>query len=213
MSTFGRRILERRTHLGLSQDELANKTGVSRVAISKLELGESQDTRSTNLFKIADALKCSPYWLLTGKGDPLNGDNIHHQRANEASYSYPKLDWVNAGMWNDSAHGTYPDEWIDTSVYAGESGFWLDVKGDSMTSPSGLSIYEGMQVLVSPQERLSSGKFVVARINGSNEATLKKYVEDGGSAYLMPLNPQYPTLPFTKDCSIEGVVVEIRMKV
>ncbi|MEY0291159.1 LexA family protein [Providencia rettgeri] len=213
MSTFGERILERRTHLGLSQDELAKKASVSRVAISKLELGESQDTRSTNLFKIAEALKCSPSWLLTGKGDPLNGDNIHNQRANDAQYSYPKLDWVNAGMWNDSVCGTYPEEWISTNVYAGESGFWLDVKGDSMTSPNGLSIYEGMQVLVSPQAHLSSGRFVVARINGSNEATLKKYVEDGGNAYLMPLNPQYPTLPFTKDCSIEGVVVEIRMKV
>lgn len=218
MSTFGKRLLSRRTELGMSQDDLAKLTGVSRVTISKIELGDSQDTRSANLFKIASALKCSPRWLLDGSEpvseEPTDEPNVLNPRSNDpAKYTYPKLNWISAGSWNGCETTIAPDEWISTNIYAGENGYWLDVKGDSMTSAGDFSIFEGMQVLVSPIEEARSGKFVVARINGSDESTLKQYVEDGGQIFLKPLNPRYPLIPFTRDCVIEGVVMEIRMKV
>ncbi|EQB1035183.1 helix-turn-helix transcriptional regulator, partial [Escherichia coli] len=39
--SFGGRLLMRRVQLGMSQDDLAKLTGVSRVTISKIELGDS----------------------------------------------------------------------------------------------------------------------------------------------------------------------------
>ncbi|HEY3984981.1 LexA family transcriptional regulator [Cedecea sp.] len=215
-SSFGERLLARRTELGLSQDELAKKTGVSRVTISKIELGGSQDTRSSNLFKIAEALKCSPRWLLDGtkdKGFEVD-KNVTNPKANRPpNYRYPKLTWVSAGPWNCEDYPAYPEDWIGSDVYAGEHGFWLDVRGDSMTSPGDFSIFEGMEILVSPDQEVYPGKFVVARLKGSGEATLKQYVEDAGQRFLKPLNPRYPMISINGNCEIVGVVVEMRMKI
>ena len=215
MSTFGERLYQRRIELGLSQDELAKRTGVSRVTISKIELGDSQDTRSSNLFRIAEALKCSPKWLLDGTEDKeiIPDCNVQNPKPNDQAYSYPKLSWVSAGIWNGVSECPYPEEWIKTDVDAGDGGFWLEVKGDSMTSPGDFSIFEGMEVLISPEKEIHSGKFVVARLKDSGEATLKQYIEDAGSCFLKPLNPRYPLIPINGNCEIVGVVVEMRMKI
>lgn len=214
--SFGERLLARRTELGLSQDDLAKKTGVSRVTISKIELGGSQDTRSSNLFKIAEALKCSPRWLLDGsEGKEFEVDkNVTNPKANHpASYRYPKLTWVSAGPWNSEDNPAFPEDWIGSDIYAGENGFWLDVRGDSMTSSGDFSIFEGMEILVSPDQEVHPGKFVIARLKESGEATLKQYVEDAGQRFLKPLNPRYPMIPINENCEIVGVVVEMRMKI
>lgn len=215
MKTFGERLYSRRNELGMSQDELARKTGVSRVTISKIELGDSQDTRSANLFRIAEALRCSPRWLLDGTQDsekPSGLANVENPHPNLPTYRYPKISWVCAGLWNGCDSPDFPDEWISTDVNAGENGFWLDVKGDSMTSAGEFSILEGMEVLVAPEKEPRSGSYVVARLRDSGEATLKQYVEDAGSRFLKPLNPRYPLIPMHGNCEVIGVVVEMRMK-
>ncbi|EID1840837.1 helix-turn-helix domain-containing protein [Escherichia coli] len=215
--SFGGRLLMRRVQLGMSQDDLAKLTGVSRVTISKIELRDSQDTRSSNLFRIADALKCSPKWLLDGSA-PSPTDSIQNVRnpkpVSPNRYRYPKLTWVSAGPWNCEDYIAYPEEWIGSDIYAGDHGFWLEVKGDSMTSQNGeFSIFEGMNILVNPDKEVFSGKYVVARLKNSGEATLKQYIEDAGQCFLKPLNPRYPLIPINGDCEIIGVVVEMRMQI
>jgi SOS-response transcriptional repressor LexA len=49
-----------------------------------------------------------------------------------------------------------------------------------MTNPNGLpTIPEGATVIVDPDVEPLHGKIVVARIDGTNEATVKKLVIDG----------------------------------
>lgn len=76
-----------------------------------------------------------------------------------------------------------------------------------MTSPSGLSIPEGMLILVDTEADAQSGKLVVAKLTESNEATFKKLVEDSGQKFLKPLNPAYPMVAINGNCKIVGVVV------
>lgn len=66
------------------------------------------------------------------------------------------------------------ENWHDTTVDCSEDSFWLDVQGDSMTAPAGLSIPEGMIILVDPEVEPRNGKLVVAKLEGENEATFKK---------------------------------------
>lgn len=49
-------VKEIREELGLSQEALANKSGVSRTIISGLESGKIKETSTKTLFKIANAL-------------------------------------------------------------------------------------------------------------------------------------------------------------
>lgn len=68
-NTIGKRIRSRRKTLSLTQRELGERVGISSAAISQLEKGESKNPSSENLLLIAEALKCSPHWLQTGKGN------------------------------------------------------------------------------------------------------------------------------------------------
>ena len=50
------KIKEFRKELNMSQEELANKAGISRATLSKLESGRNVEVSTNTLSKIADAL-------------------------------------------------------------------------------------------------------------------------------------------------------------
>lgn len=56
---MGYNLKKIRESRGLTQEELAEKSGVSRVTISRLENGSQKDLMVGNLNKIAAALECS----------------------------------------------------------------------------------------------------------------------------------------------------------
>lgn len=64
------RIKERRAVLGLTQQDVATKVGVSRVAVTKWENGDSQNIRLGNLLTLSKCLDCSVLWLISGKDTP-----------------------------------------------------------------------------------------------------------------------------------------------
>lgn len=66
MKTISDRIKIRRTELQLSQRDLADKIGVTSVAVSRWELDYSQP-KGKNLLSLSKALKCTPNWLLNGR--------------------------------------------------------------------------------------------------------------------------------------------------
>lgn len=56
---MGYKIKEMRDAKGMTQEELSEKSGVSRVTISALENGTERNTTSKTLVKIAKALDCT----------------------------------------------------------------------------------------------------------------------------------------------------------
>jgi phage repressor protein C with HTH and peptisase S24 domain len=66
VKTISDRIKIRRTELQLSQRDLADKIGVTSVAVSRWELDYSQP-KGKNLLSLSKALKCTPNWLLNGR--------------------------------------------------------------------------------------------------------------------------------------------------
>ena len=61
MTTFAKKVKEKRLALGLNQGELAKAAGLKQPDISKIELGLISET--VKILGLARALKCSPYWL------------------------------------------------------------------------------------------------------------------------------------------------------
>lgn len=53
---MGFRLKEIREKHGLTQEELARKSGISRVTISMIESGKSSCVKTQTLLKLADAL-------------------------------------------------------------------------------------------------------------------------------------------------------------
>ncbi|MFC7509856.1 LexA family protein [Pantoea stewartii] len=189
------------------------------MAISKAELGLTKNFNSNTLFKISKALNCDAQWLQTGKGDADNGKanewdtNVSSAPQKDFKYSYPTLNWVQAGQFmtaGDDFNIYDIDNWKDSVKYAGENGFWLVVKGDSMSSPVGVTFPEGMSILINPDADVYPGCYVLAYRKSSGEATFKQYVCDAGDEYLKPINPQYSVIRIDEDCIIGGVIVDAR---
>lgn len=194
-------------------------------AVSKWLNAESIPLSST-LIVLADWLGVRAEWLEYGVEPMRPNAAVSEQRGNyganvepalqpSGSFRYPLISWVRAGDWAESVDNFHPGDgecWEDSTVNAGPHGFWLTVRGDSMTSPNGVTFPDGMLILVRPEMDLVSGKFYVAKLTDSGETTFKQLVLDGGHKYLRPLNPSYRTLEVNGNCIVVGRVVDARWR-
>ena len=142
--------------------------------------------------------------------------NIEFSNYKNKAPSYPLISWVSAGEWQEACEPYEMheiDEWYESNAHVEGPAFWLKVKGDSMTSPIGLSIPEGMLILVDTGKSPQNGSLVVAKLTDANEATFKKYVIDEGIGhrYLQPLNPMHARVKINGNCKIIGVAVQMMM--
>lgn len=206
---------EKMKSLGITQEVLAERLGVTKGAVSHWLNGR----REPSLDLISLIMKELNLPEITFQADnateQLKGDNFSFHGYHKASKEFPLISWVSAGQWSEALEPYKLDEieeWPETTVHCSPGSFWLTVKGDSMTSPVGFTVPEGMIILVDPEEEAKSGKLVVAKLINENEATFKKYVEDAGRKFLKALNPQYPITEINGNCKIIGVVVDVKWR-
>lgn len=67
VATMGRRIASRRTLLGITSGDLADRVGISRVRMSSIEHDKAGDINTATLVKIAKALGVTETWILHGE--------------------------------------------------------------------------------------------------------------------------------------------------
>lgn len=86
---LGGRLFEARARRGMTQKHLADLAGTSQAVISALEVRDSEATDL--LFRLADALKVNPRWLLNGGGDSwLESDQSEESPAEEMWSRYQR---------------------------------------------------------------------------------------------------------------------------
>ncbi|HFQ4959228.1 TPA: LexA family protein [Vibrio vulnificus] len=224
------RVKLRRKELGLSQAELAELVGIAQQSIHKIEDGRTLKPR--NILQLAKALKCDPGWLQGIEIESSVETKPHGQKIEMSVDSLndivfidepefklrrvPILSQVQAGAWStvDMNDGSFDFEEQLTIANATERAFAMRVTGNSMTNPFGSpSIPAGSIVLVEPCSCPANGKIVVATLNDSPEATIKKLEIDGPQKFLVPLNPKYDPIPINGNCRIVGYVKQIIMNV
>ncbi len=206
------RINLRMRALKLRSKNLMDATGASKGTVSQWVNGGTEPSAKF-ILPLAHVLGVSERWLIEGglieeaNGNSYPGPDLRRR--------VPLISSVQAGSWKEIVEEHFDDlsEWIETTAKVSPFSFSLRVTGDSMSSPAGqgISIPEGAIVIVDPEVEAISGRIVVARVNGSNEATVKKLVTDGPNMYLMPLNPNYKPIPFDDSCEIIGVCVRVEM--
>lgn len=219
---FGQRLRAARKFAGLTQAQLGGIVGIDQTTISDFERGKSGS--SSFCASIAAACGVDPLWLETGEGEMRpKAAEVHTRQSGtivglhvaEASavpehqlHMVPLVSWVAAGMWSEAIDRSFEDHML-CPERIGPRGFALRVEGDSMTSPyPGAESYpHGTYIYLDPDRAYKSGDPVVARLPGSDEATFKVFIEDGGRCYLKPLNPQYPMIPIDQETHIIATVV------
>ncbi|WP_414162854.1 LexA family protein [Superficieibacter sp. BNK-5] len=201
------RVRAKREQLGLTQTELAEKVKASQQAIEQLENGKTR--RPRYLPELAKALGVSVDWILNGD------ENFSQISPYVPGKKYPVLSKIQAGAWLEAVEAYTLkdiDNWLESDAHIQGEAFWLQVDGDSMTAPAGLSIPEGTFVLFDTGREAINGSLVIAKLSDSNEATFKKLVIDGGQKYLKGLNPQWPLVSINGNCRIIGVAIETKLR-
>lgn len=89
MSTFGKRMRERRLELEMTLDQLDEATAYPRSVLSSIETGRVEEPSPSAAKRIADALQTTPGWLygLTERKSPLTKEEIHK----EVKQAYGKM--------------------------------------------------------------------------------------------------------------------------
>lgn len=72
MNNLGANIRARRHELGITQEELSNRTGLSINYISRLEVGSANNVSAKTLLHIAEVLETSMDKLANGSTDGLS---------------------------------------------------------------------------------------------------------------------------------------------
>ena len=179
-----KRIRELRISAGLSQDELAKKTGYNdRSSIAKIEAGKVDLTQS-KLVAFADALNTTPGYLMGWEPDnkppipagfqPLpKRDRIPH--VGQIACGTPIL-----AEENVEAYDEVPSAW--------HADFTLLCQGDSMEP----KIKDSDVVAIHCQPMVENGEVAAVLIDG--EATLKRVFLFDDHIELRAENPTFPTI-------------------
>lgn len=108
--SIGERVREARKEAGITQQQLADKVGVSQPALSELENGDSYGT--TRLAAIASVLGVSALWLETGRGQKRqDGMGLSQQPSEQVDLPIPSPSNHKASL-EDFSDGELIDELI-----------------------------------------------------------------------------------------------------
>ncbi|PAW51052.1 XRE family transcriptional regulator [Pseudomonas moraviensis] len=206
---IGQTIRTARKAKGWTLDELAHQVETDAGNLSRLERGKQFASKEL----LGRIMKVLGIELSQAQDAGMSNVQMALQPSREPK-EYPLVSWVIAGEWAESCDNFHPgdaDEWIASTENAGEHGFWLTVRGDSMTCAGNPSFPEGSRILVMPEAELISGKYYVVKMMDSGESTFKQYIEDAGLKYLRPLNPGYRTIQINGECKFIGRVIDTKM--
>ncbi|MBP3857410.1 MAG: helix-turn-helix domain-containing protein [Ruminiclostridium sp.] len=195
----------RRKELGMSYQELADCTGISKSTLQRYETGSIKNIPLDKLDVLAQGLKTTALYIL-GKSEPNNAEIIDN-----SIYRIPVFDSVSAGF------GAYADSnavcYIPTFIeHPGERQdfLWINVKGDSMAP----TIEDGDRILVRRRDSVDSGSVAVVMIG--DEAFVKKIKYGRNWVELHSINPYYPVRRFENesaaDVRVVGAVIEVSKK-
>lgn len=206
----------RMKEVGITQERLAEMLGKTQGAIGHWLNGR----REPSIEDIAEIMKLLglSQLRLNSDGtltDPNAETNVTFVEPYKPGKRYPVLSKVQAGAWAEAIEAYTLkdiDLWLESDAHTQGDGFWLEVEGDSMTAPMGLSIPEGTFVLFDTGREPANGNLVIAKLVDDNEATFKKLVIDGSQKYLKGLNPLWPMTPINGNCKIIGVAIETKLR-
>lgn len=217
MNSWATRIKTRMKELGMTHEELANKLGITRGAITHYLAGRRVPPLK-QFQKLASILKADPAWLQFGTKTELeNPAKITKSSKEPTKLPIPILSWTQATELTDITKISHDEikEWLPDFYTDKKHWYALRIKGDAMVAPVGSSksFHEGDIIIVDPNKEAKHGDFVIALLPRSKEATFKQYVNDGGVDYLKPLNTQYPIARVDKGTHIWGVVVKLLIEI
>ena len=209
VATFARRLREGLDVRGMTQAELAKRSGISKSSISRYIKGDWEGKQSA-VYELAKALGVTEAWLM-GYDVPMKRGDSH--KMSDDSFppgfeplpemeSVPLVGRIACGQpitaeENLEGYVSIPAAWHAT--------FTLQCRGDSMEP----TIHDGDLVAIRKDVQVENGQIAAVRIG--DEATLKRVFVFPDHIELRAENPAFPTIirigEAMNDVHIEGKAV------
>lgn len=192
MPIWNERIHERRTELGITLAQIAEKLGVTEATAQRYERGNIKSIPYEYMCAYGEILNCSPAYLMGWE----NNSNVIISNVFPVELKrFPLLGEIACGK------PTYANEDRESYIMAGttvQADFCLKAKGDSMINAR---ILDGDIVFVKKQDIVENGEIAAVVVNNDNEATLKRfyYYAEKSMVILKAENPAYEDLIFTNE--------------
>ena len=186
--TIGERIKKRRTELGLSVDDIAEKLGKGRATVYRYENGDIEKLPTTVLEPLARVLKTTPAYLM---GWEENNENNAAPDYSNIKGIMPLPEMRKVPLLGAIACGEpiyrEEDEWISLPNDI-KADFCLRCQGDSMINAR---INDGDIVFIKSCPEVENGQ--IAAVSIDNEVTLKRvfYYPEKNRLVLYPENKAY----------------------
>ena len=193
---------------GVTQEQLAERIGRTQGAVGHW-LNERREPGLSDINRMLSVLGLPPLGIQL---PPERMQNVEMAlQPSRPPQTYPLISWVAAGQRAESPDNFVPgvaEEWLPSTENAGPHGYWLIVKGPSMTSTTSPSFPDGTPILIKPEGfDLISGKFYIAK-HRDGETTFKQYIYDAGREYLVPLNAKFETVEMDDAWDVIGRVID-----
>lgn len=187
---IGLRIAERRSQLGLTMDDVAQKIGVAKSTVQRYEKGQIQKIKLPVIESIASVLSVNPNWLIGNTDDPTP----------QIVFKSPLLPLPQMKRWKvigGTACGNPIHKEFEETILAPadiDADRVFRCVGDSMV---GAHIFDGDLVFVKTGVEVPDGKIGVVRIG--DEYTLKRIYHGPDYLELRSENPAYSPIVIRGD--------------
>lgn len=209
---YGERHRHARKLAGLTQVEIAKKSGVKQSTVSKMERGEQVGSKYDIAF--ATVTGVNPEWLAHGTGAMIpkkyNIDQTLSMDNLTTLYSIPIISMDMAANWDTIERSKQELLKIGTimvSEKTGENSYAVVQIGDSMQSSYGRTIPDDAKVTIDTSRFPSNGDIVL--VDQGKARLLRMLTTEGIDTYLKPLNDKYPIIKMQNDWRIVGVCVAV----
>jgi len=205
---LGKKIKTLREGLGLTQTDLANKTGLHRSQLSSLENENMCPFQDFTKYKLlGDVLKIDPreLWEIgqrdreewKAKQHLVRAELLRPNMIKKTTRPIPILSEIPADIPKDYTDQSYPpgiaEEYYEFKVDE-PNAFFLRARGDCM-SPE---IKDGDLLLVYPDKKVENGDIVVIR-NKKGEKEVRRITFQPDQIILTAENPVYPVIVWRKE--------------
>jgi len=197
----------------LTQMQVADFLGIKHQTISAWEKGKAKPNNKT-IPRLAEIYGCSVEEIMTGAPPKARIEYVHTDRSKQFM-RIPVLGRIPAGIPFEAITDIEDYEDIPLAdTVPGSTYFGLRIKGDSMEPE-----YRNNDIIILRQQNTcENGEDCAVMING-DDATFKRIKISDKGITLMPLNPKYDPIFYSRKEAIDlpvriiGVVLEIRRKV
>lgn len=203
---IGERVRERLEALGISQSELARRTGLAQPTIAKLASGTAQG--SSHLHRIARELRTTPAYLTGETNDPSEGavptptpgmiaEQLGLQLIPDVDIAYSMGGGAVIGDVVESTMVPFRRDWLQRLTRGGPADVFLTRgKGDSMMP----TILDGDDVLVNRADRIVKDQDMIWALGYGELGQIKRVRRLAGGSYeLHSDNPTVRPIPATED--------------